>query len=1198
MQTTRIGKAIAAVTAAFTLCGLAIPTAQATGMARGECAAQKGLAMALDFNVDGAAKDIWDTISAAPEGDYNDINTGWGMCPGRIGVGFKTSKPSKPTGYWDGTFTVNENLTFDSYTAGQIGTDGKPHSTELFGGWAGDMLEKGDKIPKGTKATFKLLLVGTATDTRSTYLEIAFDNGKALTNDSAFYAYGATFNFTRTKEVDAYEKHEHKFYRNYGPGDSTVVGTDDNYNDTIDTPADPSRSGYKFTGWYTEQADGDQVEDGDKAVDLGLSPDQSFYAHWEKDASKPVTHTLTFNTDGGSSVPSQTVNDGETPEEPDDPSKSGYVFDGWYADSTLTEPFDFSAPMTADATAYAKWKKTGVSLKSYTLTFDTNGGSSIDPQKVEAKKNPTRPDDPTKDGYKFGGWYSDEGLSVMFNFDKPLSGDTTIYAKWVKDDGGTTGPGEDGGSGSGVVHKVTYQVNGGTPVVSEGVKDGQKLAPPFDPSKPHYKFAGWYTDEALTKKYDFSSPVTSDLTLYAKWDKDDSTKVWTVTFDTRGGSKVDPVEVIDGSEVTLPKDPTKDGVSFIGWFTDDKVQHPFDKGAVTSDLTLYARWSSDTGPLDGMHAIYFESNGGSKVEAQAIRDGAHVVKPENPTKSGSKFAGWYSDKALTTLFYFNTRVREDMTLYAKWSTGTVHTVTFDVSSDIVMPPVEIEDGQKLPEPPTPERDGYKFTKWYADMALKTEYDFSKPVTSDMTLYAGWTKDEGGSDSGSTKDTVTVTLNSNGGNIGINKVTIPKGQKLTKPADPTKDGYKFAGWYTDSSLTKPYDFSTPVNSDITLYAKWDKSGGSDGGTTVTHTVTFNTNGGTTVSPQKVLDGDKPAKPADPTRTGYTFNGWYADSKLTTPYTFTDPVKSDITVYAAWKAMDSPDKPKTHTVTFDSQGGSSVTAQTVEDGSRATTPDTPTKSGYKFDGWYADKEYKTVFDFTKPVTSDLTVYAKWTKVSGGTTDPGDGGDTDKPGTGDDGDTTDKTTYLIHFNTNGGSQIPDQTVQAGQMPSSPDNPTKDGYTFAGWYKDDKLTTLFSFTQPLTSDVTLYAKWTTSKPSYSIEFDVDGQKYDTQTVANGGHLTLPKDPTKDGYKFAGWFTAADGGDRITSESQITKDMKLYAHWEAVTPIAKVQQTLDNAQKTLANTGVHAPLIGVGAVLLLAGIGLLSATIVRRRRS
>ena len=1058
MPTTKIGKAIAAVAAAFTLCGAATPIAQATGMARGECAAQKGIAMALDFNVDGAATDIWDTINAKPKGQYNDINTGWGMCPGRIGVGFKTSKPVTPTGYWNGTFTVNENLIFDSYTVGQIGTDGEPYRAELFGGSAGTMLEKGDEIPKGTKATFKLLL----TDTSSTYLEIAFDNGKALTNDSAFYAYGATFNFTRTKEVDAYEKHEHRFYRNYGPGDSTILGTDNNYNDTINAPAHPSRNGYKFTGWYVEQADGKQIEDGDKAANIGLSPNQSFYAHWEKDGGKQASSMLAFSTDG-----------------------------------------------------------------------DGNTRSS-----------------------------------------------------------------EDERSGSGAIHKVTYKVNGGTPVVSEGVRDGQKLAPPFDPSKPHYKFAGWYTDEALTKKYDFRSPVTSDLTLYAKWDKDDSTKVWTVTFDTRGGSKVDPVEVIDGSEVTLPKDPTKDGVSFIGWFIDNKGQHPFDKGAVTSNLTLYARWSSDTGPLDGMHAIYFESNGGSKVEAQAIRDGAHVVKPENPTKSGSKFAGWYSDKTLTTLFYFNKRIREDLTLYAKWSTGTVHTVTFDVSSDIVMPSVEIEDGQKLPEPPTPERDGYKFTRWYADKALKTEYDFSKPVTSDMTLYAGFTKDEGSSDSGSTKDTVTVTLNSNGGNIGIDKVTIPKGQKLTKPADPTKDGYKFAGWYTDSSLTKPYDFSTTVNSDITLYAKWDKSGGSDGGTTVTHTVTFNTNGGTTVSPQKVLDGDKLAKPADPTRTGYTFNGWYEDSKLTTPYTFTDPVKSDITVYAAWKAMDSPDKPKTHTVTFDSQGGSSVAAQTVEDGSRSTTPDTPTKSGYKFGGWYADKEYKTVFDFTKPVTSDLTVYAKWTKVSGGTTDPGDGGDTDKPGTGDDGDTTDKTTYLIHFNTNGGSQIPDQTVQAGQMPSSPDNPTKDGYTFAGWYKDDKLTTLFSFTQPLTSDVTLYAKWTTSKPSYSIEFDVDGQKYDTQTVANGGHLTLPKDPTKDGYKFAGWFTAADGGDRITSESQITKDMKLYAHWEAVTPIAKVQQTLDNAQKTLANTGVHAPLIGVGAVLLLAGIGLLSATIVRRRRS
>lgn len=1229
MKHTVLSQAIAALTAAMVLGGAFATTAQAqTGAARAECSAQTGLNLALDFNVDGTAADIWDTISAKPEGQYKDYNTGWGMCPGRIGVAFQKSKPTTPTGYWDGTFTVKEDLTFDGYVASRLNS-GKSEITDLYGYGTSDELEKGDEIPKGTKATFRLQLTGTASTEPSTYLMLSFDNGKSLSNNGMLYVYGATFNFTKTKEKDSYEKHEHKFYRNYGPGDSTVLGTDDDYNDTIDTPSDPERSGYKFTGWYTEREDGTQVEDGDKATDLKLNPDQSFYAQWEKDDSKPVTHTLTFNTDGGSSIPAQTVEDGEAPERPDDPTKSGYIFDGWYVDSTLSREFDFSAPMTADATAYAKWTKSGVSMKdTYTVSFETDGGTSIPDQSVKKGETPSKPSDPTKEGYKFDGWYTSTSYTTEFNFDDPITSNVTVYAKWTKDSTGDGGGSDGGDTGDGSTHTVTYVVNGGTPVVPETVKDGLKLMPPFDPSRPHYAFDGWYTDKGLTTKYDFSAPVKTDLTLYAKWTKDDSQKVWTLTFDSRGGSSVSPVEVIDGDVAVMPKDPTKSGVDFIGWFTDEKLVKPFDKtGPVTASQTLYARWSSDTGgPVEGTHNVLFDSNGGSKVEGQNVRDGARAVKPKNPTKSGSTFAGWYSDKALTKRFDFGSFVTSDLILYAKWSTGKVHTVTFDVADGSGPAPLEVEDGQKIGAVSDPTRYGYKFTKWYSDKDLKTEFDLNTPITKDMTIYAGWVEDKGSSDGGSTGggsgsggeggDTggseavteVTVTFNAGGGSMSDTRRKVKKGSPIAKPEDPTKKGYVFDGWFADSAFTKKYDFSQPVNSDITIYALWHK----EGETVSTHTVTFNTNGGTAVSSQKVKDGDKPTKPADPTRTGFKFNGWYSDEKLTTPYTFTDPVHADFTVYAAWTSMDSPDKPTTHTVTFDTKGGSSIPAQTVEDGSRATSPDTPLRSGYKFDGWYADSSYKKVFDFTLPITKDTTVYAKWTKVPGSGTDTGDGSgsdgsdsgsdgsgtDTDKPDTGDGGSDSDKTTYLIHFNTNGGSTIPDQTVEAGKLPTTPDNPTKDGYTFAGWYTDEALTTPFSFTSQLSSDVTLYAKWSNTKPSFTIDFTVDGQKVDSQTVAEGGKINLSKDPTKDGYKFLGWYTAAEGGDKVTADTPISKDMKLYAHWQAVTPAAKVQQTVDKAQQALANTGVTAPLAGVAGVLLIAGIGFLSVALIRRHQA
>ena len=144
---------------------------------------------------------------------------------------------------------------------------------------------------------------------------------------------------------------------------------------------------------------------------------------------------------------------------------------------------------------------------------------------------------------------------------------------------------------------------------------------------------------------------------------------------------------------------------------------------------------------------------------------------------------------------------------------------------------------------------------------------------------------------------------------------------------------------------------------------------------TFTVRFNTNGGNTVRPQYVAENGLVVKPADPTRDGYFFAGWYSDRDLTTAYDFGAPVTNEMYLYAKWE-----ESAKVYKVSFNSNGGSAVETQQVAEKEKANKPADPTRNGYVFAGWHKDSGLTAAYDFTNFVTGDLTLYAKWTEDRG--------------------------------------------------------------------------------------------------------------------------------------------------------------------------------------------------------------------------
>lgn len=154
---------------------------------------------------------------------------------------------------------------------------------------------------------------------------------------------------------------------------------------------------------------------------------------------KENASTVTFDMNGhGTQIEPQTVATGSKATKPEDPTEDGWTFEGWYADATLNEGFDFDAAINVNTTVYAKWTENTSTQPpastSFTVTFNMNGhGTQITAQTVESGSKAIKPKDPTAKGYTFGGWYVDEKFSTKFDFNKAIIADTTLYAKWTLD---------------------------------------------------------------------------------------------------------------------------------------------------------------------------------------------------------------------------------------------------------------------------------------------------------------------------------------------------------------------------------------------------------------------------------------------------------------------------------------------------------------------------------------------------------------------------------------------------------------------------------------------------------------------------------------------------------------------------------------------------------------------------------------------
>ncbi len=299
-------------------------------------------------------------------------------------------------------------------------------------------------------------------------------------------------------------------------------------------------------------------------------------------------------------------------------------------------------------------------------------------------------------------------------------------------------------------------------------------------------------------------------------------------------------------------------------------------------------------------------------------------------------------------------------------------VVFDSTGGNYIEALEIEEGDIASVPVAPTKDGYEFVGWMLGDEL---YDFSEKVSGDITLKAEWKELD------PEITYYTIDFDPAGGPY-INPLVLEAGSVPTEPATPVRNGYEFVGWYANGVL---FDFTLPLNQNVKLVAQWVEvkqeepekpTDPEKPEETKTYTVKFNLNGGTgSIATQTVKAGEKAKKPSDPSRSGYTFNGWLLNSAKGKAYNFNSKVNSNITLYAYWKAIPTPTKK--YTVRFiDSDGKSVLGTATVEAGRNATAPTSPKKAFYRFDGWYTSLTGGTSVGSTK-VNQSMDFYARYSE-----------------------------------------------------------------------------------------------------------------------------------------------------------------------------------------------------------------------------
>jgi uncharacterized repeat protein (TIGR02543 family) len=779
-----------------------------------------------------------------------------------------------------------------------------------------------------------------------------------------------------------------------------------NFNDVIAEIETPEKEGHTFMGWS------EAIPETMPAKDLTID------ALWEANS-----YNIHYLSDGDTLL-STTCKYGTTISTLKAPTKVGYTFADWYNEDGGVVPASMPA---YDLTLTASWD-----VNSYYFAVITNNDTTS--QKYEYMEKLAKPAIPTRRGYTFAEWNKEipNNMPAYNDTIKALWDINSYNVTWIVDEDSTT---------------ITYDYQ-------EAIKKVK------DPEKLGYTFIGW--DQ-------FIAETMPDKDLF-----------YTAVFDVNNYQFIihvdDKKEVVSypyNNEIALPENPTKEGYTFTGWsetipakmpahnvevfaqFSTDTFQlnikaenetitynYPYGSKIQTIIAPVIAgkefdRWSEDlpsTMPANDVtiEALYKANSyqliviTGEETEIKYYQFGEEVEKPSEPTKEGYTFVGWDAE-------YPTVMPNKNVVVTAQWK-ANVYDFVVIVGEDTTT--TAYTYSETIEKPATPEKEGYIFVGW------NKEIPYTMPA-EDITIEAKFVVAE-------------FTLTTIVENVKT-EVIYNFGQEINAPKKPTREGYTFKGWSVEIPETMPAK-------DIVAEAVWEVNQYNlvvivDEDTT---TTSYNYN--------SIIE-----KPATPEKEGYVFVGWNAEIPYTMP-------AEDVTIEAVFVADE---------FRFTTIVESVITEETYKFGEEIKTPEEPTREGYTFKGWSVE------IPETMPAR-DIVAEAKWEVNQYNLMVIVD---------------EDTTTTTYDYNS---------------IIEKPTTPEKEGYTFVGWNAE------IPYTMPA-EDVIIEAEFATAEFTFTtiVENVITKETYNF-----GDAVKTPEEPTREGYTFEGWSIEIP-------ETMPAKDIVAEAEWK-----------------------------------------------------
>ena len=755
-------------------------------------------------------------------------------------------------------------------------------------------------------------------------------------------------------------------------------------------------------------------------------------------------------------------------------------------------------------------------------------------------------------GYTFDGWYKGTdkvGESAEYSFTMPES-NLSLVAKFAINSYAFAYSSEDENKGT-----VNCDVASGTNVnYNTGVT---LIATP----NTGYTFDGWYDAAgkvSANAEYTFNMPDNA-VTLQARFIVNSYRLTYSSEDENKGTVNCDIISGTDvnyNTSVTITATPNE-GYSFVDWFDGEKAvstnasyNFPMSNNAVT----LQARFV-----INSYKLTYSSEDENKGTVGCAIASGTDVNYNTSVTitatpNTGYDFLDWYNGEisVSTDAEYIFNMPDHAVTLQARFK-AQKRTVNFYVDADVI----GTRQVDYNTAAPTGEivasKDNNEFIGWFTDPEFKSVYG-GEPITSNMDLYAKFNP---------IAIFYTVRFFDYDGSQIDNSQSIEQGSKAIIPANPSRSGYTFGGWtFNDAPLAD--DFI--VERDMDVFATYTEN---------EYTVTFYDElGEHMIDAQQIKHGKTVAKPTTPTKSGYVFSKWLLNGY---EFDFETSVTETLNIYASWTEAVKP----TFTVTFyDELGGNVIDIQTIEEGSDATAPQIPEKTGKVFKEWsddftnitanteiYATYETATCeitfayYDSTaqKDVEKKETVNygTDATALAPAAVQVAKTGYTfngwDKAFTNVTEDIKVTAVYTIkNFTATfrlGDDTHATETADYGATFKIPTTPDVAGYSFMGWFKDADFNVPFDFTAPATENVTVYGKLEEIIIStYTVKFvDFDNRTISEQTIVEHEAASAPGNPSRTGYTFKGWNKAFnDVTENLTVNAQYEINKYTVTYYEA----------------------------------------------------